>query len=460
MAKEVLMPKFGQSVESSVILEWKKNEGDRVELGESICEIETDKATFEVEAGDAGTLLKILAKEGDDVPVLTPIAMIGDPGETVEVPSIETAGADAAAPPTTTTPVAEETTVSAAKPTPTPGSTIEAGAAVAIGRMRISPRARTLAGRKGVDPSQITGSGPSGRIIERDVRGYLEDRQPLTPAARTARGATGKDVPAEGTGIGGRVVAADLAPETGSAAPAAAPAAQPAEQPSTEIPVKGIRRLIAERMLHSLQSTAQLTMTASADATRMTEYRSRLKSSPEAYGLQKATINDLILCAVAKTLPEFKECNAHFLGDKIAQFEHVHLAFAVDTPRGLMVPVIRNAHRLMLREVSAEASRLRAACMQGDINPDELTGGTFTVTNLGILGIETFTPILNPPQAAILGVCAIQPKPVQKGQEVAFVPSMNLSLTINHQAVDGAPGARFLNALCEAVANIDLIVAL
>ncbi|MCB0246682.1 MAG: 2-oxo acid dehydrogenase subunit E2, partial [Anaerolineae bacterium] len=185
----------------------------------------------------------------------------------------------------------------------------------------------------------------------------------------------------------------------------------------------------------------------------------RFKASSESFALQSVTINDLILLAVARTLPLHPDLNAHFQGDTLTRYRAVQLGMAVDTPRGLMVPVIRNASQLSLREISGEAKRLAAACLDRRIAPDELTGGTFTVTNLGGLGIESFTPVLNPPEVGILGVSNINLKPVQAGQDVAFVPHIGLSLTINHQVVDGAPAARFLQGLAQNLANIDLLLA-
>jgi pyruvate/2-oxoglutarate dehydrogenase complex dihydrolipoamide acyltransferase (E2) component/tRNA A37 threonylcarbamoyladenosine synthetase subunit TsaC/SUA5/YrdC len=247
------------------------------------------------------------------------------------------------------------------------------------------------------------------------------------------------------------------------------------------VKVTGVRKVIAERMLASLQATAQLTLHASADARALQSLRARFKASDPAFGLQGVTINDLILLAVARTLPGHRDLNAHFQGDTLSRFEHVQLGLAVDTPAGLMVPVIRNADQLSLRQISQEAKRLVAACQARRVAPDELRGGTFTVTNLGGLGIESFTPVLNPPEVAILGVSNINLKPVlgdasldsrrsasrvadplsMTGSEasVAFVPHIGLSLTINHQVVDGAPAARFLQALARNLADIDLLLA-
>jgi pyruvate dehydrogenase E2 component (dihydrolipoamide acetyltransferase) len=220
-----------------------------------------------------------------------------------------------------------------------------------------------------------------------------------------------------------------------------------------------VRKLIAERMLSSMQTTAQLTLNASADATELLEYRKRLKNSSEALGLQKVTINHLVLFVVSRTLVQYPELNALFLGDTIQQYRNVHLGFAVDTDRGLIVPVIRNANRLSLKQIAEAADRLAQACLSGAVSPDDLQGGTFTVTNLGNLGIESFTPILNPPQVGILGVGNINLKPVEVEGKVEFIPHLGLSLTINHQVVDGAPGSRFLQALSRHIAQIEILLA-
>ncbi|MFN3981504.1 MAG: dihydrolipoamide acetyltransferase family protein, partial [Caldilinea sp.] len=292
----------------------------------------------------------------------------------------------------------------------------------------------------------------------------------LTPVAKAMVAEGGFAVPAQGSGPGGRVTSKDLVKEEARQSREIAPVAisqSPISQSPVSnlqsleaeiIPVKGVRKVIAERMLQSLQTTAQLTLHASADARALQALRKRIKESPEAMGVRGVTINDLVLFAVARTLLAFPGLNALFTGAEIHQYRTVHLGIAVDTPRGLMVPVVRNAEMLSLRQLSAEAKRLATACLESKITPDELTGGTFTVTNLGAFGVESFTPVLNPPQVAILGVCNIQPKPTEVGDKVKFVPHIGLSLTINHQVVDGAPAARFLQALGQAIATIDLLL--
>jgi pyruvate dehydrogenase E2 component (dihydrolipoamide acetyltransferase) len=295
------------------------------------------------------------------------------------------------------------------------------------------------------------------------VAAALQNRPPLTAAAKAA-GA--QAVPASGSGIGGRVTIADMAFSQLSTLNSQLPA----EGIITETPIKGIRKIIADRMTASLAESAQFTLNASAQAAKLQEFRLGVKSQSglaEELGLSKITINDLVLFAVARTLPRFPYMNAHKIGDTIKTFERVHLAIAVDTPRGLMVPVIRNANLLTLAQISSEAKRLAAACQNGAANPDELSGSTFTVSNLGSFGITSFTPVLNAPDIAILGVCGIELKPVAVSSgdsgagngAVCFQPQIGFSLTINHQAVDGAPAARFLKALCDAVAHIDLLLA-
>jgi pyruvate dehydrogenase E2 component (dihydrolipoamide acetyltransferase) len=319
----------------------------------------------------------------------------------------------------------------------------------------ISPRARRLAERSGLNAVEAAsalpqgrGSGPGGRILERDVRQALQARG-LKAAAPGAPAASG--------GFPG---------------------------PVTEVPVKGVRKVIAERMLASLAGAAQYTLHAWANAEILTAYRRRLKESDESLGLRGISIGDLVNYAAVRTLAAHPEANAHFLEGRIAQFARVHLGFAVDTPRGLLVPVVRNADSLSLKRLAAEAARLTQACLEGTASPEELSGGTFTVSNLGAMGVEHFTPVLNPPQVAILGVGAIALRPVAAkpgeagalpGQApaaagaapsglaeaggVTFRPHIALSLTANHQALDGAPAARLLAELARNIENIGLLLA-
>lgn len=468
MATELVLPRQGQSVESCIILSWKKGVGDPVREGEVVAEVETDKATFEVEATSSGTLLKRYYEEGDDVPVLSVLAMIGDPGESVpDSPSAahggdEEAGKDGGVPAPKAAPTAAPK--DAAPPVAQPAGRDDGE------HKGVSPRARNLAAAAGIDPTGLQGTGPGGRVIERDVTARMGSSAPATPAAIAEMVARGKEAPATGTGVGGRVTTADLR-DTGMV-PGEAPARRAgATMGAPDFPgdtkdeaVKGIRKVIAERMQASLAKTAQLSMHAAADARSLMAWRARFKASGQAkgpdLGLSGITINDLVLFVVSRSLSAYPEMNAHFLGDRIRRFDEVHLGFAVDTPRGLMVPTIRFANRLSLRAISAEAKRLGAACQEGTATADELGGATFTITNLGNLGIEYFTPVLNPPQVGILGVGSIQPKATLVDEETVFVPSIGYSLTIDHQAVDGAPAGRYLQYLCRLTAGLEMAFAL
>ena len=342
------------------------------------------------------------------------------------------------------------------------------------GSSGISPRARKLAAKEGIIPGTITGTGPGGRIIEKDIKIALAGRAPLTASAKAAMAAktatAGLPAPNTGTGLGGRITAADIAAADITTVPKTLAADSTViisgEEKITETPIKGIRKIIADRMLASLSESAQFTLSASANAVQLQELRKWLKDKGESktendQELAKITVNDIILYTVSRVLPSFQYMNAHKTGDSIKTFERVHLGMAVDTPRGLMVPVLRNANLLSLKQISLEAKRLAAACQSSSVKPEELSGSTFTVSNLGSFGITGFTPVLNLPEVAILGVCGIELKPAETSneQQCACAPHIGFSLTINHQVVDGAPAARFLKALCQAVENIYLQLA-
>lgn len=462
MAEIVVMPKAGNSVESCVILEWTKGEGESVQVGDILCEAETDKATVSVESTAGGVVLKHLYQVDDDVPVMQPLVIVGEAGEDISALIADLGGAATEAPAEEQSEAAPaESAAPAVAAVQTSAPAAPAAAAGGEGTGFASPRARNLAAAKAVALDRVSGTGPDGRIVERDVLAVLEGQAPLTPAAMEELIRSGKSAPAQGTGLGGRVLRSDLV-DAPAAQPAASAAAADAAFPgeTEDIKVKGVRKVTASRMLDSIQQTAQLTMNSSADATRILAFRKRLKNSPEEMGLQGVTINDLVMLVTARTLKDFPEMNAHWLGDTIRRFSSVHLGCAVDTPRGLMVPVVRYADRLSLKDLGCETKRIFGKCLEGNVDPEELSGGTFTITNLGAMGIESFTPVLNKPEVGILGVCNIQPKPVMAGEEVKFVPHMGLSLTFDHQATDGAPAGRFLKALVKNLENIDLVLAL
>ena len=445
MATIVVMPQLGNSVESCIIVEWMIAEGDTVSVDQTLASIETDKSTMEVPSTAEGTVLKLLWEEGDEVPVKDPLIIVGEPGEDISglVPGGDAAPAEADAP-------AEQAAAAPEAAAPAFATERATGA--------VSPRARALAASNGVDASAIAeGSGPHGRVIERDVAAAIAAGPVLTSAARAAGVSA-----AEGTGIGGRVSVAD-AGRTAEAAPAAAVAAPAAAADfpgaSTSAPLKGVRKVVAKRMMESLTSTAQLTLNTTANAAGILAMRKKVKNADEALGLNKITLNDLVCFAVSRTLLKYPVFNAHLEDGVLTEFEQVHLGFACDTPRGLLVPVIRSAQALGLKAFSDEAKRLAGGAIDGSLSPEFLSGGTFTVSNVGSFGIETFTPVINLPQTAILGVGAITPRPtVAADGSIGVEQRLNLSLTIDHQVIDGADGARFLRDLVAAIENIDVTV--
>ena len=467
MAHTLIMPRQGNTVESCIIVRWKVAEGATVGSDQTLCEVETDKASFDVPAGASGILLKILHPEGDDVPVLAPIAVIGEKGEDWR----QAVAASGAALPAT---LGEPVQAVPAATLPTPEKTAPTGIATVqapSGAAPVSPRARKLASAEGLDAASLAGSGPGGRVIERDVAAALTARPPLTAAAKAAV-AAGAQAPVYGPGavggaLGGRVGMADLelrsedqpSYDASGKGPTAVKPTLGSVDEYSETPLRGVRKLISERMRASLAGTAQLTFNSSANARQLQALRARFKASDPALGLSEVTIGDLVLYAVSRVLPRFPDANATLEGGVLRVYRRIHLALAVDTPRGLMVPVIRDADLLSLREISAEAKRLAAACQAGNVNPDELSGGTFTVSNLGAFGIESFTPVLNAPQVAILGVDAIVPRPAAgPGGTVVLEQRIGLSITVDHQVVDGAPAARLLKAFADAIADIDLLL--
>ena len=415
MAQAIVMPKLGNTVESAILLTWRVAVGETVVAGEPLCEIETDKAALEVESDVSGVLLAQFFKEGDEVPVLENIAAVGQADE------------------------------SFAELMPTSLQSNPAASVTASESVFISPRAKNLAQRKGIDYQQLVGSGPNGRIIERDIEATINSQVKISPVAQAML-------------AGGDYRIRDDAAAAGRVTKTHLEAARPQKSTAVQAaPLRGIRKTIARRMLESAQTTAQLTLNSSADATALIAFRQRLKNSDEALGLRSVTINVLLMYALAQTLPDFPDLNAIYENETIYRHQAVNLGLAVDTPRGLLVPVVHQTESLSLKQLSSECRRLIRACREGSIQPEEMSGGSFTLTNLGGLGIESFTPLLNPPQVAILGAGSINLKPTQGEDGPIFVPHIGLSLTVNHQVIDGAPAAHFLAALGGRLTHIDLL---
>ena len=400
MAYEVLMPQLGLTMEEGTVSQWVKHEGDPVKTGDVLLEITTDKLTNEVTSEHDGVLLRIVAQEGEDVPVKGLLCYVGQAGESVgDAP----AAAPAAAAP------AAASAAPAAAPAAAP---VAAGA-----RLRVSPLARKTAAKLGVDLSKLTGSGPSGRIRQQDV----------LAAANAAQ-------------------AAALAP-----AAAAAPAARPAAKGGLElmegdtvVKLAGMRKVVAQRMLQSHTEIPPVTQNTKVDVTELMKFRKMLLAETGS----KYSVNDLILKATAKCLRAHPEVLVSLDGDQIIQRAHVNLGMAVALDAGLIVPVIRDADRLGLDALSAAAKDLASRAKSNKLTPDEYKGSTFSVSNLGMFGIETFTPIVNQPDAAILGVCAVEDELVMDDQgSISKHQVMRLSFTYDHRLIDGAVAAKFVMAL-------------
>lgn len=434
MAQAVIMPRQGQSVENCIITAWHKKVGDHVDAGETLFSYETDKSAFDEPSPAAGTVLAVLFGEGDVVECLQNVCVIGEAGEDISaIVSTSEGAAESAAPAD-----AETAAVAADKPS------FETTEAASDGqRVFISPRAKNLALTTGADLSKAEASGPHGRIIERDVEKLLDAGLRSGTAAVEAflRGETCADD-----------AVSDATPT--DTAPAAIPTVPEAEY--TDTPLSGMRRAISRSMHASLSEMAQLTLNASFDCTAMNAWRASMKENGEALGLAKITVNDMILFAVSRVLMDHPEVNAAMIGDSIRTYAHANLGVAVDTDRGLLVPTLFGADKMSLAELSKAAKAATAKARDGKLTPDEMSGGSFTVTNLGTLGVESFTPVINPPQVAILGVCAVTNRLRADG---TVYPAMGLSLTFDHRALDGAPAARFLKDVALAMENFGLVLA-
>jgi pyruvate dehydrogenase E2 component (dihydrolipoamide acetyltransferase) len=425
MAHPILMPKPGQMTEECVLVAWHKREGDTVKKGDVLFEIETDKSNMDVEAFEEGVLLRRLVEEGQTVPVNAVCAYVGEPGEAVPdalpVPSADLPGGAAeserAPAPVSHPPVPAPAVPAAATAAAAPAPP----RADAAGHLRISPRASRLAADSGIDPRTISDTGPEGRITERDVRAALE----AAPAAAAT-------------------VAAPAAAATARAAPAApSPApATPAADEAAPQQMSRMRRVIAERLTLSATTVPQFTVTVAVDMTRLLALRTELKAAGT--GL---SVTDFIVSAAAQALVEFPTVNSRTDGVSVWPRRRVHVGLAVSVPDGLVVPVIRDADRRSLTDLHARATELAEAARNGTLPPDDMTGSTFTISNLGMFGVDEFCAIINPGESAILAVSSVVPTPVAVGDGIGIRQLMKLTLTADHRLVDGELAARFLNAL-------------
>lgn len=429
MATPIIMPKFGQMTEESAIVEWRKKEGEKIAKGDILFTVETDKSVMEVEAFTDGTLLKIIVQPGVNVPVQSTVGFLGQPGE--PIPAVE------APKPTLAPKKAEATPVAAA-----PVKVVAAPVQVAVplpnvpALFRISPRARSLAKASVIDPTKITGSGPGGRIVEKDVRAYLDakgyNKLRVTPAAKNLASKEGIDLLSIKAD---RIQVADVERAV-------------AEKPK---PMSKMRQVIAQRLTQSVVTQPHFYVTVSVDMTELVALRARLKESGAPY-----TVTDFISQAVILALKEFSDVNSTTDGKTIRWNSHVHLGVAVSLEQGLVVPVIRNADELTLAELNVRAKELAVKARDGKLAPDEMAGSTFTISNMGMLNVENFTAIINTGEAAILAVSSTLPQPVVRDGKVVVRQMMKMTLSSDHRLVDGALAARFINAIKTKLEDIEL----
>lgn len=448
MAVEIVLPRLGWTMEEGTFVEWLKKDGDEVAPGDLIYVVETDKTTSEVENFDAG-ILRILPngpKAGQTMPVGTLLAYVVKPGEK---PPFETGGAPAAAAPAP--PAASPAVAAAPAPAPAP-----AEAAVNGKRHTASPRARRAAAALGVALTGLAGTGATGRILERDVQAAAarkgeEPKVNASPIAIRVARELGVDLAAvAAASAGGRIERADVerfaAAQKTPAAPA--PATPPATSGASREKMTGTRKLIAERMSAVMRTVAPVTLTTEVDATELVKLREALK---EQAGAEAPSYNDLLIKISAVALADHPRMNARIEGDEIVTEAAAHVGLAVDTDRGLLVMVVRDAGARTVRQISTETRRLVAKARDGKASVDDLRGSTFSITNLGVYDIDAFTPIINAPECAILGVGRIVAKPVIVGKRVRTRQRVALSLTFDHRLVDGAPAARFLQRIKQLI---------
>jgi pyruvate dehydrogenase E2 component (dihydrolipoamide acetyltransferase) len=436
MSIEVLMPALSPTMEEGTLAKWHVKKGDAVKSGDVIAEIETDKATMEVEAVDEGVVEDILIAEGTEgVKVNTPIARLAGEGDAAPAPASKADAAPAKAPGPAKAPEPTKTTepakAEAPKPAPAPAAAPAPAPAKAPdgGRIFASPLARRLAEQKGIDLSAVAGSGPHGRIVKADI----DKSQP--GAAKPAPAAT----PA--------------------AAPSVAPAAAPREHKTLEqmgiapgsydlIPLDGMRKTVARRMTDSFRDVPHFPLTVDIEIDELLAARTKINGLLEKSGV-KVSVNDIVMKAAATALMKVPEANASYSPEGIAMHHHADIAMAVAIPGGLITPIIRKAETKGLAQIATEAKDLAARARDKKLKPDEFQGGTFSVSNLGMFGIKTFASIINEPQGAILSVGAGEKRAVVKGDQIVVANVMSVTLTCDHRVVDGAVGARFLAAFKE-----------
>lgn len=446
------MPALGQSVEEASITAWLKNEGDPVKTGEPICTIQTDKAEIECESTATGILRKILVEPDVFVAVMTPIALVGEADEAIPdsvggAPAA--ASAAAAAAPSAPEPAPEPAAAPAA---PAESSSAPAASAAAPGAP-VSPRARAAAHELHVDPSLVAGSGVGGRVMEADVQAFAADGPKATSTAKRVAAQAGVDLRGvEGTGVGGRITKDDVAARGTTTAPAAAPAAAAVPvAPSglgTVTPLTPMRKIIAQRMSESKFTAPHYYVSIEVDMKEAVAFRGAQTSF-------KPSFNDLVLRGVVRAIQKVPAVNARWLGDSIEVLPDINLGVAVALPTGLVVPVIRQAQTKSLQDISRESRALGEKAKNNKLLPDDYQGNTFTVSNMGVYGIDHFTAIINQPDSAILAVGAIKDQVVAINGGICIRPRMMMTISSDHRVIDGAVAAQFMAALKEVLEAAD-----
>ena len=452
MAQEVLMPKLGLTMTEGTIEEWKYKEGDSVKKGDILFSVATDKLTNDVEAEVDGVLLKILLPEGETAPCKAVIAYIGEAGEVIAAGNASAESTAAQAPASS----------AAAVPAKTPAVTRDPGAPVLA-----SPAAKKLAKEKGVDLALVAGTGPKGRITLEDVEAYLTAPKANDPAAEVKTSPLAAKL-AEELGVDvskiqtdGRVMKADVLTAAGvctaATAAEAAPAISTGDNDEAPVKVNPLRRSIAANMSNSWHTSPRVTYTFAVDVTAMKALRAKLKDSLKEQGI-KLTYNHILMKVVAKALMEFPDVNASFADNMLTRHKHVNMGLAVAKGDGLIVPNVKNADSKSLAEIAKETEALIEATRSGKIDMKDMTGGTFTITSLGPYGVRSFSPIINQPELAILGVCDIVDTPIVCNGEIVIRPMMNLCLTADHRVVDGVMASKFMKRVVELLENLYLLL--
>jgi pyruvate dehydrogenase E2 component (dihydrolipoamide acetyltransferase) len=447
MATPVMMPKQGQSVESCILTGWNKQKGDSVEKGDILFTYETDKASFEYESEEEGILLETFFEEGDEVPVLTNIAVLGEKGESVEEfdPHKEEKKDSEQGKNEPVTKEEEQPAGQHKKEAPLKEEKEKKGPE---GKVKISPKAKKMAEHHRIFYSNLKGSGPYGRIIARDIQQAIQQGAQTAPLAYQMGQEKDMTARREGTRGRGRITDKDVAAS-----------GRIYEEDYEVKKLSNVRKLIASSMQASLQNAAQLTHHTSADARNIIEARKTVKAKKEEELIANITLNDMVCYSVIRALKKHPDANAHFGNDHIKIFSKVHLGFAVDTDRGLMVPVVRNADDLNIEGLTKQMKALADKCKSGNIDPELIASeaASFTVSNLGAYGVEMFTPILNLPQVGILGVNTIVNRPADLGNGTfGFIPHLGLSLTYDHRAIDGGPASSFLKTVKEEIEQFNI----